>query len=242
MFKKLFILLIAFCSEASMQEDFVFLTDIAPNIVENSRYFSEDNFVGRKIDGYNSPKIICTKQAAHALKKVSILLEKDGYKLVVYDGYRPKRASRDFVEWAKNLQDIKNKAYYYPHLNKQDLFKLGYIAENSTHSRGSTFDVTIIPINKNIHNIIISEKILTSGEKIPFLDDGTEDMGSSFDLFHKVSHHNTSLIADKQKANRELLKKAMVTNGFKEYSEEWWHYTLENEPFPDNNFDFEIKD
>lgn len=233
------------CSEPNspkqnLPEGFVFITDIDPTIKESVRYSTKDNFLGRVVSGYQSNRVVSTKVAADALKRVHDDLKKEGYNLVVYDGYRPQRAVDSFVLWAKDINDATAKANYYPDVNKQDLFKLNYIAEKSSHTRGSTFDLTLIKRNEQLGAIKAGFRQLTSGEKIPYLDDNTVDMGSSFDLFHKASHHDSSLVTAEQSKMRNLLRSTMKKHGFKEYKEEWWHYTLENEPYPDTYFDFVV--
>jgi len=223
-----------------LPDNFVFLSTADSTIIESPRYCGADNFLGRKVPGYETPKIICTKEAAMALKKAHEELKALGYRLVVYDGYRPQRSVKAFMLWSKDLSDQGGKKLYYPTVDKGDVFKLGYVAEKSGHSRGSTFDLTIIPMDQDLKEITIAKRQLKNGEEIPFLDDGTTDMGSSFDLFHEVSHHDTPLITEEQTQKRELLRKIMKKNGFKDYQEEWWHYTLENEPYPDTYFDFVI--
>lgn len=228
-----------FCEEKSSPlHDFVMLSSIDPTIIENSRYFTSDNFLGKPIDGYTSNKIVCTKQAAEHLKKAHDDLKNQGYRLVIYDGYRPQRAVNQFMKWSKDPNDQIAKMQYYPTVNKKDVFQLGYVAEKSSHSRGSTFDLTIIPINTPLKSLVLKYKKLTNGEEIPFLDDNTVDMGSSFDLFHEASHHDSPLVTSEQNAMRQLLRETMKKHGFKEYPEEWWHYTLANEPYPDTYFDF----
>lgn len=225
----------------SLPPGFVFLSDVVPTIIENSRYFTADNFLGRSVTGYNTSKIICTKEAARALKEVHEELESKGYKLVVYDGYRPQRAVDEFGKWSQNPSDQVSKPLYYPTIDKQYIFELGYIAAKSGHSRGSTFDLTIIPQNEKLQPIEVSQRTLNNGETIPFLDDNTADMGSSFDLFHEVSHHDTPLINQEQSDRRNLLREVMESKGFNEYPQEWWHYTLENEPYPETYFDFVVE-
>ena len=226
--------------QSELPHDFVFLTDIDPTIIESTRYSTKNNFLGKQVPGYTSNRVICTKVAAETLKKVHDDLKQAGYKLVVYDGYRPKRSVDEFMRWSKDEKDQIAKAYYYPTINKKDVFKLGYVAEKSSHSRGSTFDLTLIESDKNLTPIAYSSHKLLSGETIPFLDDNTANMGASFDLFHEASHHDTSLVNDANTRMRNLLRNTMKKYGFKEYQEEWWHYTLANEPHPDTYFDFVV--
>jgi D-alanyl-D-alanine dipeptidase len=219
-------------------EGFVKLSDIAPDIIQNKRYASAENFLGRKVPGYHQSSIYCTRQAALALNKVNAALKEKGYALVVYDAYRPQRAVNAFLAWSKSKDDQLGKALYYPSLPKQTLFALGYLIEKSGHSRGSTIDLTLIELGKSLKPIHAQTRKLNNDEKIPYLDDNTVDMGSSFDLFHPVSHFNSSLITPEQQRHRRLLNKIMKTHGFVGVAEEWWHYTLINEPYPDTYFDF----
>ena len=199
---------------------FVFVRDMAPEIALEIRYAGEDNFIGTRIDGYHAPQAILSVEAAAALRAVSMDVRKKGYALKIFDAYRPEWAVRHFVRWAKDLSDTRNKARFYPDVDKARLFELGYIAGKSGHSRGSTVDLTLIDLN--------------SGQEI--------DMGSSFDLFGEISHHDTALVTPRQRANRAILRDAMAARGFKRLKEEWWHYTLKNEPYPDTFFDFPVNE
>lgn len=239
---------ISFCLALSRQvksKDFVYLNEVDPTILTCVRYCSNDNFVGKVIDGYKNPSIILTKQAAEALRKVQEEVKKDGYCLVVYDGYRPQKASNNFVKWAKDIADQNKKEHYYPRIDKKKLFELKYIGERSSHSRGSTVDLTLIKDKNSLHKIKEKKRKLLDGFTITFLDDGTIDMGSSFDLFDVASHYENNVIEDKFKKIRNYLKNIMEKNGFKSYTQEWWHFTLNNEPYPasveSNYFNFEVK-
>ncbi len=224
-----------------LPEGFVYLTNIDPSIIEQSRYATGENFLNKSVDGYENKRIICTKEAANKLKLVHADLKLQGYKLVVYDGYRPQRAVNEFISWSKDINDQAAKPYYYPTIDKRNVFKLGYVCEKSSHSRGSTFDLTLIKINEPLKPISYSTRVIKNGEVIPILDDNTVDMGSNFDLFHEVSHHDSPLINSDQTKMRNLLRNSMKRHGFKDYQEEWWHYTLESEPYPNTYFDFPIK-
>ncbi|HQD40087.1 MAG TPA: M15 family metallopeptidase [Bacillota bacterium] len=215
--------LLVFCAAVSSQnqlpEGFVYVTDVIPTALLEIRYFSEDNFVGAVIDGYHAPKAILTIEAAQALKKAADLLYEQGYYIKIFDAYRPQRAVDHFIRWAKDLNDTKMKEKYYPALDKSVLFELGYIAEKSGHSRGSTVDLTLVDIS--------------TGEEL--------DMGSGFDFFGEISNHGTDLITEEQEENRNILRDAMVAAGFEVYPEEWWHYKLKDEPYPDTYFDFPVE-
>ena len=203
-------------SNFMLPEGFTYVTDIIDSVILEPRYFSTYNFVGRRIEGYNSPNIIMTEKATKALKIASDELNKKEYILKIWDGYRPQTAVNYFIQWANDLLDIKTKKYFYPDLNKRQLFELGYIVKHSSHTRGSTIDLTIVDKRTGIE----------------------VDMGSTFDLFNEISHHGTKLINKQQTKNRNILKTAMENAGFSAYNTEWWHYTLSNEPFPDTYFDF----
>jgi D-alanyl-D-alanine dipeptidase len=203
----------------SLPDGFVYVTDIVPTAQLEIRYFSEDNFVGTVIDGYNAQKAILTIEAAQALKKAADNLYEQGYYIKIFDAYRPQRAVNHFMRWAKDINDTKMKEKYYPELDKSVLFELGYIAEKSGHSRGSTVDLTLVEIS--------------TGKEL--------DMGSGFDFFGEISNHGTELITEEQEKNRNILRDAMVDAGFEVYPEEWWHYKLKDEPYPDTYFDFPVK-
>ena len=193
----------------NLEDGFVYLKDINNSIIIDLKYYSNENFTGQFIEGYHSNTAILTKESAVALSNAQDDFNKLGYSLILYDAYRPQRAVDFFIRWSKNLNDTINKRIYYPNIKKSELFELGYIAYKSGHSRGSTVDVSLIEISTN--------KLL--------------DMGTIFDYFGVESHTFFDEISENQKANRLLLYEVMTDNGFKNYSKEWWHYTLENEPF-----------
>jgi D-alanyl-D-alanine dipeptidase len=197
---------------------FVLLSDLVPNIIQEIRYFSTYNFIGERIDGYEEPCAILTVEAARALKAVSNELFVQGYRIKVFDAYRPACAVKQFVLWGIEDQDIRMKPYFYPDLQKQDLFAEGYIAKLSSHSRGSTVDLTLLDMK--------------TGKEV--------DMGSPFDLFSEKSHPGYKGITDEQYENRMLLQHVMVKNGFVPIDCEWWHFTLKNEPYPDTYFEFPV--
>ena len=199
---------------------FVVLSDLVPGIVQEIRYFSTYNFIGDRIDGYEEPCAIVTKEAARALKAVSNEVNVMGYRLKVFDAYRPAGAVKQFVMWGIEDTDIRMKPYFYPDLEKQELFSGGYIASRSSHSRGSTVDLTLLDMKM--------------GREV--------DMGSPFDLFSELSHpdYHGSGITDEQYRNRMLLQSVMVNNGFDPIDCEWWHFTLTDEPYPDTYFDFPV--
>ena len=200
-------------------EGFVYLDDVIPDIVYEIRYAGEHNFVGKPITGYNAAQAILSKPAAMALVKVQKELIQKDFMLKIYDAYRPQRAVNHFMEWARHREDTLMKSEFYPDVQKQNLFELGYIATRSGHSRGSTVDLTLIHV-ENCENV---------------------DMGGPYDFFGEVSHHNTQQITAEQKQNREILRLTMRKYGFRSYSEEWWHYTYDAEPYPDTYFDFPVE-
>ena len=202
----------------NLEAGFVYLNDIDDSIVVNLKYYSSENFTGQFVEGYHSNNAILTKESALALSNAQDDFNKLGYSLILYDAYRPQRAVNFFVQWSKNLNDTINKRIYYPNIKKSELFELGYIAYKSGHSRGSTVDVSLVEISTN--------KVL--------------DMGTVFDYFGVESHTFFDDISEKQKSNRLILYEIMSNNGFKNYSKEWWHFTLKNEPYQ-KYFDFLIK-
>lgn len=227
---------------AKLPLGFVYLEDIDPSIKIATRYAQNNNFTGNIVAGYEKDGVvILTKEAAEALKKAQSIFLKDGYSIVVYDAYRPQMAVDSFVRWAKNIDDQKMKLLFYPRTDKRKLFDLGYIFEKSSHTRGSTVDISLIETNKKLHSIKTTTKKLNDGFEIYIFDDGTLDMGSSFDLFDKSSNLNTSLIKPEYKLRRTYLRMVMELCGFNSYEEEWWHFTLKNEPFPETYFNFKVR-
>ena len=195
---------------------------VIPNIKTELRYFTGDNFIGRPVDGYLKPRCILTKEAAAALKKAQEELNTFGLGVKIYDAYRPQQAVDHFVRWAKDFRDMKMKDSYYPNVEKRNLFHDGYIAKKSSHSRGSTVDLTIISVQESEANTDI-------------------DMGTTFDFFDTKSWPNDLSISASQRAHRLLLRMIMKKHGFESYPKEWWHFTLKNEPYPDTYFDFPIE-
>ncbi len=233
---------IGFYSSCQVPEGFVEIREVIPDIVIDLRYYTNHNFLGRRVEGYNAEKCFITKAAADSLAKVQEELRSFGLSLKIYDAYRPQRAVDDFVKWAKDLSDTLTKKEFYPTINKDRLFADGYIAEKSGHSRGSTIDLTIIPFPApeqpefNIKQQCECFKLYEHRYR-----DNSLDMGTSFDCFHPLSHTMNQNITPQQRANRLLLYSLMTKYGFKNLAEEWWHYTLINEPFPDTYFDFVIE-
>jgi len=198
--------------------DFVLISDYVPGVVQEIRYFSTYNFIGDRIDGYEEPCALLTKEAARALKGAANELNVQGYRLKVFDAYRPAGAVKQFVMWGIEDTDVRMKPYFYPDLEKQELFSKGYIASESAHSRGSTVDVTLLD--------------MASGKEL--------DMGCPFDFFGEIAHPDYKGVTDEQYENRMLLQRAMTRNGFDPLDCEWWHFTLQDEPFPDTCFEFPV--
>ena len=222
---------------------FVSLKEADPTLLIVPRYTTPENFVDRPIRGYRQPRLLLTKAAAKALSLAQKEFLSDGFSLVVYDAYRPQRAVNHFIEWASDLRDQKMKAIYYPRADKENLFALGYIAEKSGHSRGSTVDLTLISRDASLlpsEKIVRKRRYLKDNFEMIYLEDGTLDMGTSFDFMDLASHHDSPLVEKAAQDMRNYLRATMQKHGFKAYPKEWWHYTLENEPFPDTYFDFEI--
>ena len=199
---------------------FVLLSDVVPDIIQEIRYYSTYNFVGDRIDGYDEPCALMTKEAAEALKKVSDEVKQKGYRLKVYDAYRPQKAVDHVVRSAEQINDTRMKKYFYPKVDKTKLFDEGYIDAKSGHSRGSTIDLTLFDMN--------------TGKEV--------DMGGTFDYFGELSHPDyKGKLTKKQIKNRQFLRNIMIKHGFKPLATEWWHFTLKDEPYPDTYFTFTNK-
>jgi D-alanyl-D-alanine dipeptidase len=197
---------------------FVLLNDFVPHIVQEIRYYSTYNFIGERVDGYEEPVALLTREAARALKAVSNEMIVQGYRLKVFDAYRPVAAVKQFILWGIEDTDVRMKPYFYPDLEKQSLFAQGYIAKRSSHSRGSAIDLTLLDMR--------------TGKEL--------DMGSPFDFFGDLSHPDYRGITDEQYENRMFLREAMLRGGFAPIDCEWWHFTLRDEPYPDTYFDFPV--
>lgn len=219
---------------------FVYLHNIDKTIIEHPRYFSSENFIGHKVPGYTSPHIIASEKAARQLKLANQYFKTQGYQLVVYDGYRPQTAVDCFYDWSKNMftENKRRKSFYYPTLSKKELSGSYIKYHRSSHSRGSTFDLTLIKYGTKPTSIEPKPRILNNGQHILYLDDQTVDMGSSFDLFHPASKPDSKLISTKAQNNRAFLSEGMQKFGFKPYAYEWWHFQLIDEPYPNTYFDF----
>lgn len=223
----------------TLPENFVYLADIAPQIRQDMRYAGDHNFVGRPITGYEAAECILSRPAAEALRDASIELAEQNLVLRVYDCYRPARAVADFATWARDIDDLAMQAEFYPRVDKSRLFELGYIAERSGHSRGSTVDLTIEPADSAPTPWAQGEALLDCAlpDRYP---DNPLDFGTGYDCFDNHAHHGAAGINPEAEENRKMLADLLDRHGFAPYAEEWWHYTLRDEPFPDTYFDFVI--
>ena len=216
-------LFISFVSSAMAEtistdkSDFAEISSVITDAAFDIRYYSPNNFTGNKINGYKAPRAYLTKKALAALAKAADDLRQQGYRLLIWDSYRPQKAVDNFVKWINDENDPGDKSFY-PELEKSNLLAGNYIMAKSGHTRGSTVDLTIIK-----------------------KDGGFVDMGGTFDLFSEVSHPDYENITDEQKRNRQILHDAMIKAGFKGIDSEWWHFTLKDEPYPDTYFDFDVE-
>ena len=205
-------------NDFSRPDGFVSVSEVIPDVLLDVRYYSTYNFVGERVNGYEAPVVLLTKEAAATLSLVNADMRRKGLRLVLYDGYRPQRAVDHFVRWAESA-DESMRAAFYPDVEKRDLFERGFIARRSGHSRGSTIDLTLL-----------DEK---GGTPL--------DMGGPFDFFGELSHPDSPAVTPVQHENRTLLREAMLAHDFKPLSTEWWHFTLKDEPYPDTYFDFPVR-
>ncbi len=213
----LVLMIAAFIGDDDRQA-FVDVSQEIPSIILDVRYASSDNFIGRPITGYNASKIYISRESSVILNAIQAELQSQALTLKIFDGYRPQRAVDDFVRWAADPSDVKTKAKYYPDIKKERIIPDGFVAEKSGHSRGSTLDLTIAD---------------SEGHEL--------DMGSGWDYFGAKSHAFYKEITIEQRANRLKLRELMLRHGFLPYDEEWWHFTLKDEPYPERYFDFEIE-
>lgn len=232
---------IASSNEHQLPEGFVYLRSVDPTILQSMRYHTEHNFLGRPVVGYQAPECILTAPAATQLAAVQARLLPQGMSLKVYDCYRPARAVADFVAWAKDLEDTRTKAEFYPTVSKNRLFELGYIAERSGHSRGSTVDLAIVklPPAPEPHFDPAAQQSCSNSAGSRYRDNSL-DFGTGYDCFHELSHTLNSAVGQEAATNRALLLDQMGTSGFTNYDREWWHFTLAGEPYPETYFDFPI--
>ena len=198
---------------------FVSVGETVPDVLLDIRYYSSFNFIGERIDGYEEPAALLTREAAEALRAAGEEAMSLGYRLKIFDAYRPQRAVEHFMRWSKDLEDLRMKKYFYPDLTKDQIIIEGYVLERSGHSRGSTIDLTLFDMD--------------SGRDL--------DMGGTFDFFGKESHPGFKGVTSDQHANRMFLRNVMAKQGFEPVDNEWWHFTLRDEPYPDTYFDFPVK-
>jgi len=222
---------------------FVDLSDVDPSILLDIRYYTDHNFVGRRIDGYLEPRCLLTREAAQALRKAQAAARAKGYSLKVYDCYRPMRAGEDFVAWAHRLGDQAMKAEFYPNVAKDALFAEGYVGgARTSHSRGTAVDLTIVKLPAKSQRPYQKGEPLTSctapaRQRFP---DNTVDMGTGYDCFDARSHTLNPAITGTPRANRLLLRQLMTDAGFVNYANEWWHYDLADAPNPHAYYDFPV--
>lgn len=230
-------------ASSSLPDGFVYLSEIDPTIVQEVMYYGDRNVIGARIDGYKAPIIILTEKAAKQLKQIQENISNDGYSLVIYDGYRPQKSLDHFVRW-RDSDDERMKPYYYPYLTKKETFELGYMTPTSTHSRGSTVDLTIIKLGEKVtQNPSAIQRTLRDGRKINYWQDNTVDMFSSVDLLDPASWINTTIIDDIYQERRAYLRNKMKEFNFEPFELEWWHFKLKDEPFTEHfNFDIQIND
>lgn len=202
-----------------LPEGFLYVDEVIEDCIVDAKYAGTDNFIGSPIDGYLKPLVVVTKEAAERLVKAAEVLRQKGYVMKFFDCYRPQRAVDHFMRWGAVVEDDRRKPIHFPNVNKADMFDLGYICRKSGHSRGCAVDLTIVDVN-------------TSQEL---------DMGSIFDYMDIRSHHGAEGLTKQQEQNRAILRDAMLSNGFRLYKEEWWHYIVDPEPYPDTYFDFPIE-
>ena len=214
---------VTFAAESQLPAGFVYLSEVAPDIRVELRYCTSENFLGQPVRGYQASRCIITQAAAAALKRVQDELKSFNLGLKVFDAYRPQQAVDHFVEWAKDIDDNRMKQIYYPQVDKQNLFRDGYIADKSGHSRGSALDLTIISLG------------------LPPEPEAELDMGSRFDFFGPESWPDNPRMTAAQRSHRMLLQTVMKKHGFEPYDKEWWHFKLKDEPFPTTWFNFPVQ-
>lgn len=228
------------CSTVFNKNEWVDLKKIIPDAVINLRLFTNENFLGTKSDGYHANIAYMKIEAAHALKNAADHLRQQGYKIVVYDSYRPYQAVKHFIRWAKDIKDVKKKADYYPYIDKNKLFEKRYIGEDSEHLKGGTLDLTIIPVGQDLKTIQRIKRTLNDGSDVLFLDDNTVDMYTSFDYFGEASHPGSDLVPEYAVQNRKILQEAMEAQGFKVNPQEWWHFCYQKGAL-NQRYDFPVK-
>ncbi len=202
-----------------LPEGFLYVDEVIEDCIIDAKYAGTDNFIGSPIDGYLKPLVVVTKEAAERLVKAAEGLRQKGYVMKFFDCYRPQRAVDHFMRWGEAVEDDRMKPIHFPNVNKADMFDLGYICRKSGHSRGCAVDLTLVDVS--------------TWQEL--------DMGSIFDYMDIRSHHGAAGLTKEQEENRAILRDAMLANGFRLYKEEWWHYIVDPEPYPDTYFDFPIE-
>jgi len=201
-----------------MEKGFVFLDEVLRGIRWDAKYATWDNFTGKPVEGYEVNRIAASRELAAALLGAKELAAAHGYGLLLWDGYRPQRAVNCFLKWSEQPEDGLTKGRYYPNIERASMIAKGYVAEKSSHSRGSAIDLTLYR--------------LETGALV--------SMGGGFDYMDERSHHDAKGISDNEAQSRQLLRSIMEDSGFEPYGCEWWHYVLKNEPYPDSYFDFPV--
>jgi len=232
----------AAAAPADLPAGFVYLADIDPTIAQDIRYAGAHNFIGRPIDGYEANECIMSEKAARALAKVQAKLAPKKLSLIIWDAYRPTRATAEFIRWTKDPRDTKMKAEFYPRIDKSQIFELGYLSSRSAHSRGSTVDLGITPLGAAVPRFDQVAKLTSCiGGKSERYADGALDFGTGYDCMDELSSTLHPAIGKEARANRIMLRDLMVAAGFRPYRREWWHFELIDEPFPHQSFDFPIR-
>ena len=229
--------------QSQLPDGFVAISEVAPDIELDIRYYTSNNFIGRPVDGYFAPACILTLEAGRALAQAQQLALNRGYSLKVYDCYRPQSAVSDFVTWGSDDQDTLQQHRFYPNLDKGQLFAEGYIAQQSGHSRGSTIDLTLVPLGSRQPAVDPNaNRYDCRAAQFGRYPDNSIDMGSGYDCFDPIANTDSDLVSTTARDNRSLLRSVMVAAGFENYPLEWWHYSLVVEPYPDTYFDFPVVD
>lgn len=223
--------------------EFVELREVDPTIMREIRYFTSYNFLGARVDGYREPLCLLTRDAAEALRRAQQTLRKRGYGLKVYDCYRPRRAVRQFLRWSHEPGGERMRKAFFPRIAKDRLFDKGFLAEDSEHSRGSTVDITLVRLAAHSRppRTPDDRQVPCYAPRPRRPPDGSVDMGTSFDCFDTMSHTHDPRVGHRQRRHRLLLASALEQQGFKGLPAEWWHFTLESEPFSKRSFDFPVE-
>lgn len=237
-----FILFFIFSAASyALPKGFVYLHDVAPDIIQDMRYSGTNNFIGNPIPGYKKGVCIVTWQVGEQLKKAEQEIKTKGYTFKVYDCYRPQKAVNYFYKWSQDPNDERQKAAFYPREIKKELFNRKYIAHSSGHSRGSTVDLTLVKLNNSSKKYSKTHLIRCYDKSPNYLNDDSMDMGTRFDCLDKSANIDYANLSTTQQKNRLLLQQLMLKYGFKPYFYEWWHYTLNHEPYPDTYFNFPVQ-